>query len=132
MNKCFGTPLCPIVTHSFVVTKSFVMCSRVNVSLYFGMQIDAKSCGTALTVHQCYTPLLPDLSAGTVSSGVANTERGHCAKTLAILAHANDAMQHWQWLLLVDDDTLVRYSSAGRLDGRYRGAGGQCMVILAH
>ncbi|XP_018026736.1 beta-1,3-glucosyltransferase [Hyalella azteca] len=50
---------------------------------------------------------ITDDTYGTISTGVANTERGHCAKTLVILRLSLQRPQPWQWLLLVDDDTLV-------------------------
>uniref|UniRef100_A0A1B6MHS1 Fringe-like glycosyltransferase domain-containing protein n=1 Tax=Graphocephala atropunctata TaxID=36148 RepID=A0A1B6MHS1_9HEMI len=47
----------------------------------------------------------------TTAVGVANTIRGHCAKTLAILRLVAERVQqlpNLQWLVLVDDDTLLR------------------------
>ncbi|KAK8763896.1 hypothetical protein V5799_033493 [Amblyomma americanum] len=43
----------------------------------------------------------------TVSVGVANVERGHCAKTMAILRHVMERRLLGRWLLLADDDTLI-------------------------
>lgn len=49
----------------------------------------------------------------TIATGVANTERGHCAKTLVILKHfvnlldGHDSSQKFSWLLIADDDTLI-------------------------
>ncbi|XP_043106432.1 beta-1,3-glucosyltransferase isoform X3 [Puntigrus tetrazona] len=44
----------------------------------------------------------------TVHLGIPNTERGHCAKTFAILRRfASGAVTQAPWLLIVDDDTLI-------------------------
>ncbi|KAF2368791.1 Fringe-like [Trinorchestia longiramus] len=48
-----------------------------------------------------------DAAHGTVQSGVPNTERGHCAKTLTILRQSLERPQPWRWLLVADDDTLI-------------------------
>ncbi|KAG0728196.1 Beta-1,3-glucosyltransferase [Chionoecetes opilio] len=48
-----------------------------------------------------------DSSYGTVSVGVANTERGHCGKTMAIM-HRAAHLEEVQWLVIADDDTLLR------------------------
>ncbi|KAH6932108.1 hypothetical protein HPB50_002870 [Hyalomma asiaticum] len=45
----------------------------------------------------------------TVTVGVANVERGHCAKTLAILRHVVSHRLLERWLLIADDDTLIRH-----------------------
>ncbi|XP_066949265.1 beta-1,3-glucosyltransferase isoform X2 [Macrobrachium rosenbergii] len=47
-----------------------------------------------------------DPSIGTVSLGIPNTERGHCAKTMAIIQHAVK-ITSMLWLAIVDDDTLL-------------------------
>ena len=49
-------------------------------------------------------------------SGVNNTERGHCAKTMAILRRSLGRDQEWRWLLLADDDTLIRYVGCNIFD----------------
>ncbi|KAF0038569.1 hypothetical protein F2P81_009053 [Scophthalmus maximus] len=50
-----------------------------------------------------------DASIPTISLGVANTERGHCGKTFAILRRfLSKAVPKADWLLIVDDDTLIR------------------------
>ncbi|XP_037324237.2 beta-1,3-glucosyltransferase isoform X2 [Pungitius pungitius] len=50
-----------------------------------------------------------DASIPTVSVGVPNTERGHCGKTFAILKRfLSKAVPQTDWLLVVDDDTLIR------------------------
>ncbi|KAL1414621.1 hypothetical protein MTO96_007294 [Rhipicephalus appendiculatus] len=43
----------------------------------------------------------------TITVGVANVERGHCAKTLAILRHVVSHGLLARWLLVADDDTLI-------------------------
>ncbi|XP_071767913.1 beta-1,3-glucosyltransferase [Centroberyx gerrardi] len=49
-----------------------------------------------------------DTSIPTIHLGVPNTERGHCGKTLAILRRfLSDAVPKADWLLIVDDDTLI-------------------------
>ncbi|XP_040006391.1 beta-1,3-glucosyltransferase isoform X2 [Xiphias gladius] len=49
-----------------------------------------------------------DASIPTISLGVPNTERGHCGKTFAILRRfLSKAVPEADWLLIVDDDTLI-------------------------
>ncbi|KAF7644256.1 hypothetical protein LDENG_00225130 [Lucifuga dentata] len=49
-----------------------------------------------------------DLSIPTISLGVPNTERGHCGKTFAILKRfLSKSVPKADWLLIVDDDTLI-------------------------
>ncbi|XP_061137235.1 beta-1,3-glucosyltransferase-like isoform X2 [Syngnathus typhle] len=49
-----------------------------------------------------------DASIPTIDLGVANTERGHCGKTFAILKRfVSGAVPDTEWLLVVDDDTLI-------------------------
>ncbi|XP_014677413.1 PREDICTED: beta-1,3-glucosyltransferase-like, partial [Priapulus caudatus] len=50
-----------------------------------------------------------DTSIPTVYLGVNNTERGHCAKTFAILRRALEQplISKMQWLVIADDDTLL-------------------------
>lgn len=48
-------------------------------------------------------------SIPTVDLGVPNTERGHCGKTFAILERfLNYSHDKIPWLVIVDDDTLIR------------------------
>ncbi|KAK7925391.1 hypothetical protein WMY93_007701 [Mugilogobius chulae] len=50
-----------------------------------------------------------DESIPTISLGVPNTVRGHCGKTFAIMKRfLSDAVPKTDWLLIVDDDTLIR------------------------
>ncbi|XP_073349894.1 beta 3-glucosyltransferase a isoform X2 [Pagrus major] len=50
-------------------------------------------------------PLIP-----TIDIGVPNTERGHCGKTFAILQRfLNSSVPKTKWLIVVDDDTLIRF-----------------------
>ncbi|XP_051766598.1 beta-1,3-glucosyltransferase isoform X2 [Ctenopharyngodon idella] len=52
----------------------------------------------------------------TIHLGVPNTERGHCAKTFAILRRfANGVVTRVPWLLIVDDDTLISLPRLQRL-----------------
>ncbi|CAL8265985.1 unnamed protein product [Merluccius merluccius] len=49
-----------------------------------------------------------DSSIPTIHLGVPNTERGHCGKTFAILKRfLSPAVPEADWLLIVDDDTLI-------------------------
>lgn len=48
-----------------------------------------------------------DSSYGTISVGVPNTKRGHCGKTLAIIRRVAQ-LEEVQWLVIADDDTLLR------------------------
>ncbi|ETE69233.1 Beta-1,3-glucosyltransferase, partial [Ophiophagus hannah] len=48
-------------------------------------------------------------SIPTVDIGIPNTERGHCGKTFAILERfLNHSPAKMPWLVIVDDDTLIR------------------------
>ncbi|XP_016363306.1 beta 3-glucosyltransferase a isoform X3 [Sinocyclocheilus anshuiensis] len=50
-----------------------------------------------------------DPSIPTINLGVPNTERGHCGKTFAILRRfLSSHVPNTDWLLIVDDDTLIR------------------------
>uniref|UniRef100_A0A9J7ZAF8 Beta 3-glucosyltransferase a n=1 Tax=Cyprinus carpio carpio TaxID=630221 RepID=A0A9J7ZAF8_CYPCA len=49
-----------------------------------------------------------DPSIPTINLGVPNTERGHCGKTFAILRRfLSNHVPNTDWLLIVDDDTLI-------------------------
>ncbi|XP_056612403.1 beta 3-glucosyltransferase a isoform X1 [Triplophysa dalaica] len=49
-----------------------------------------------------------DPSIPTIDLGVPNTERGHCGKTFAILRrYLSRAVPKTDWLIIVDDDTLI-------------------------
>lgn len=49
-----------------------------------------------------------DPSIPTIDLGVPNTDRGHCGKTFAILSrYMSSAVPETDWLLIVDDDTLI-------------------------
>ncbi|XP_020778644.1 beta-1,3-glucosyltransferase [Boleophthalmus pectinirostris] len=57
-----------------------------------------------------------DESIPTISLGVPNTDRGHCGKTFAILKRfLSDAVPNTDWLLIVDDDTLISLPRLRRL-----------------
>ncbi|KAK1800383.1 hypothetical protein P4O66_005615 [Electrophorus voltai] len=59
---------------------------------------------------------ISDSAIPTVDLGVPNTERGHCAKTFAILRRfAWGGVTGAPWLLLVDDDTLISLNRLRRL-----------------
>uniref|UniRef100_A0A8C6FG04 Beta 3-glucosyltransferase n=1 Tax=Moschus moschiferus TaxID=68415 RepID=A0A8C6FG04_MOSMO len=59
--------------------------------------------------HLEYYSDYTDSSIPTVDLGIPNTDRGHCGKTFAILErflnHSHDKIP---WLVIVDDDTLIR------------------------
>lgn len=57
-----------------------------------------------------------DESIPTISLGVPNTDRGHCGKTFAIMKRfLSDAVPKTDWLLIVDDDTLISLPRLRRL-----------------
>ncbi|XP_022052751.2 beta-1,3-glucosyltransferase isoform X1 [Acanthochromis polyacanthus] len=57
-----------------------------------------------------------DASIPTISLGVPNTERGHCGKTFAILRRfLSRNLPKDDWLLIVDDDTLISLPRLRRL-----------------
>lgn len=51
---------------------------------------------------------------GAVATGVPNTEMGHCEKTIKILKlldaelTQNASLSDIQWIVLADDDTILR------------------------
>ncbi|KAM6984644.1 beta-1,3-glucosyltransferase [Aplochiton taeniatus] len=57
-----------------------------------------------------------DHNIPTIHLGIPNTERGHCGKTFAILRRfLSDPLQQADWLLVVDDDTLISLPRLRRL-----------------
>ncbi|XP_034405933.1 beta-1,3-glucosyltransferase isoform X2 [Cyclopterus lumpus] len=57
-----------------------------------------------------------DASIPTINLGVPNTERGHCGKTFAILRrYLSKDVPEADWLLIVDDDTLISLPRLRRL-----------------
>uniref|UniRef100_A0A8D3CS92 Beta 3-glucosyltransferase b n=1 Tax=Scophthalmus maximus TaxID=52904 RepID=A0A8D3CS92_SCOMX len=68
-----------------------------------------------------------DASIPTISLGVANTERGHCGKTFAILRRfLSKAVPKADWLLIVDDDTLIRMVLSRVAVSRLMSSGCRC------
>ncbi|WKY13871.1 hypothetical protein Q1695_004594 [Nippostrongylus brasiliensis] len=65
----------------------------------------------ALLPNIAYFSDLANYVIPTIDSGVKNTDKGHCAKTLVILKHFVDLLdagkEKYLWLLIADDDTLV-------------------------
>lgn len=66
------------------------------------------------TKNSKFFPLSIDTKMGVVATGVPNTEMGHCEKTIKILqlldtelAH-NKSLSGIQWVVLADDDTILR------------------------
>ncbi|KAH8298032.1 hypothetical protein KR018_004790 [Drosophila ironensis] len=60
--------------------------------------------------HRRYYSDVADVSIPTISTGIANVQTGHCAKTMAILQLSlKDIGEQTdiRWLMLVDDDTLA-------------------------
>ena len=55
-----------------------------------------------------------DPNIPTVTTGVENTESGHCAKSIKILKMLvseiaqNDTLKNIEWVVLADDDVLMR------------------------
>nr|CAD7427741.1 unnamed protein product [Timema monikensis] len=55
---------------------------------------------------------LEDNSIPTINVGVANTDHGHCGKTLAILSHVaglSGGLPDVRWVVVADDDTILRW-----------------------
>ncbi|KAI8507526.1 fucose metabolic process [Branchiostoma belcheri] len=50
-----------------------------------------------------------DSTIPTVTTGVPNTDRGHCGKAYAIMKqfHTNENLKKMDWLIIADDDTLL-------------------------
>ncbi|XP_066555815.1 beta 3-glucosyltransferase a isoform X2 [Amia ocellicauda] len=70
---------------------------------------------------------LTDASIPTIDLGVPNTERGHCGKTFAILERfVSDAVPQTNWLVIVDDDTLIRMVFSKAAVGRLLVSGCRC------
>ncbi|XP_035239625.1 beta 3-glucosyltransferase a [Anguilla anguilla] len=69
-----------------------------------------------------------DPSIPTIDLGVPNTERGHCGKTFAILERfVSEAVPHTDWLLIVDDDTLISLPRLQALLGCYEPSEPVCL-----
>ncbi len=55
-----------------------------------------------------------DADFSTISTGVSNTDHGHCEKSLKILRLVldeiakNSTLKGIEWVILADDDTLLR------------------------
>jgi len=58
-----------------------------------------------------------DNSIPTVKIDAPNTERGHCAKFMAILkrAYSNEHISSKKWVIIVDDDTIMNVSRLVKL-----------------
>ncbi|KAH8405112.1 hypothetical protein KR222_001715 [Zaprionus bogoriensis] len=62
-------------------------------------------------IQRKYYSDVADAAIPTISTGIPNVASGHCAKTLSILQLSLkdiDELAHIRWLMLVDDDTLLR------------------------
>ncbi|XP_058061833.1 beta-1,3-glucosyltransferase [Anopheles bellator] len=88
---------------------------------YHGDRIPVlKRTWTRFVQHLRYFSDVPDPSIPTVVATVPNTNAGHCAKTLEILQlignelRFNGSLQAIQWVMLVDDDTILSPSSLAR------------------
>ena len=57
---------------------------------------------------------IPDKLIPTIDTHIENTETGHCKKVLSIFhliemeISFNDSLNHIEWVVLADDDTLLR------------------------
>ena len=66
------------------------------------------------TIHLRFFSDVYDSTIPTVQTGVENTERGHCEKSLKILRlilneiSKNSTLKNIEFILLADDDTLLR------------------------
>ncbi|KAL5477253.1 hypothetical protein EMCRGX_G024022 [Ephydatia muelleri] len=60
-----------------------------------------------------------DPAYSTSSIGVPNTEQGHCGKTMAIIYKFSRDFPHRQWLVIVDDDTLLSVRRLVEVLGSY-------------
>lgn len=58
-----------------------------------------------------------DGSIPTVVLGIPNTERGHCAKFMAILNYVYERLnaKNYKWIVITDDDTLMSISRLKKL-----------------
>ncbi|VDM56503.1 unnamed protein product [Angiostrongylus costaricensis] len=95
----------------FFLILSFRIC---HVSSTYHLVPVIKSTWGSSLPHIVYFSDRADDDIPTVDSGVPNKERGHCAKTFAILQHFSKIVgvtppqsDFFSWLLIVDDDTLV-------------------------
>ncbi|XP_072047911.1 beta-1,3-glucosyltransferase-like [Amphiura filiformis] len=64
-----------------------------------------------------YVSDIEDSSIPTVASGVPNTERGHCGKSMAIFKMFRSDAKYAQhkWLMLTDDDTILSVARVQKL-----------------
>lgn len=67
------------------------------------------------TIHLRLFSDTHDDAFSTIPTGVVNTDHGHCEKSLKILRLVldeiakNSTLKGIEWLILADDDTLLRY-----------------------
>ena len=69
--------------------------------------------------HIAYYSDSTDAFYPTVSTGVENTDQGHCAKLEAILRRVHSEQPHMPWIAVVDDDTRMNVTRLARLLSRY-------------
>ncbi|KHJ75243.1 hypothetical protein OESDEN_25141 [Oesophagostomum dentatum] len=91
----------------------FCVCTCTDVKLLFliiSVPVIKRTWGASLSSIQFFSDIANE-SIPTVDSGVSNTNRGHCAKTFAILKHfvgvLNENDGKFAWLFIADDDTLL-------------------------
>ncbi|XP_002731684.1 beta-1,3-glucosyltransferase-like [Saccoglossus kowalevskii] len=67
--------------------------------------------------HISYYSEKEDKSIPTISTGIPNTERGHCGKTFYIFNHfkTDPWLKRIPWLVITDDDTILSVSRLQRL-----------------
>nr|XP_055052845.1 beta 3-glucosyltransferase a isoform X1 [Misgurnus anguillicaudatus] len=98
------SPLCgqPVKSENiFVAVKT---CKKFHSDRVPVVQKTWRKQATLLEYYSDYA----DPSIPTINLGVPNTERGHCGKTFAILRrYLSKSVPKTDWLLIVDDDTLI-------------------------
>lgn len=66
------------------------------------------------TIHLRIFSDVRDATIPTIATQIANTERGHCEKSLKILRlllediARNSTLKNIEWIVMADDDTLLR------------------------
>ncbi|KAL1494728.1 hypothetical protein ABEB36_010277 [Hypothenemus hampei] len=103
--------------------RKFKPCGCVDVStIFFAIKTCKRFHENRVTVvkntwynyakHKMFFSDVEDSNIPTVSLNVANTEQGHCQKTMEILKYTLKEFQKnplLKWLALIDDDTILRY-----------------------
>ncbi|XP_023197573.1 beta-1,3-glucosyltransferase-like isoform X1 [Xiphophorus maculatus] len=99
------------------VSKNNIFVAVKTCEKYHSVRVPVvKSTWEKHAVYLEYYSDVTDASIPTINLGVPNTERGHCGKTFAIMRRfLSEAVPKVDWLVIVDDDTLISLPRLRRL-----------------